>query len=73
MEQEKDIEFEELRRIIEKVVAGDESAILRVIEMFMPKIVASSFVRDKFDEDLKQEIIIKLYKNLKKFKINKNI
>ena len=63
-------EFEELRELIIPVMNNDEKAILRVIEIFMPKIIASSFYKGKFDEDLKQEIIIKLYTNLKKFKIS---
>ena len=63
-------EFEELRELIIPVMNNDEKAILRVTEIFMPKIIASSFYKGKFDEDLKQEIIIKLYTNLKKFKIS---
>ena len=62
-------EFEELRELIIPVMNNNEKAILRVTEIFMPKIIAISFYKGKFDEDLKQEIIIKLYTNLKKFKI----
>ena len=59
---------EELRKIMGQAIKGEEIAILKVIELFMGRIVARSFYNGQFREDIKLEIIEKLYAKIPEFK-----
>ena len=59
---------EELRKIMGQAIIGEETAILNVIELFMGRIIAKSFYNGQFREDIKLDIIEKLYTDIPKFK-----
>ena len=63
------VKEEELRTLVKPAISGDERAILRVIELFMPQIISKSFYNGKFNEDIKAEIISKLYIKIPKFEL----
>ena len=56
--------------ILQKAIAGDENAILMILKIYEPLIKSNSKWRGKLDEDLEEYIIIRIIKNLHKFKIN---
>lgn len=56
--------------ILQKAIAGDENAILMILKIYEPLIKSNSKWRGKLDEDLEEYIIIRIIKNIHKFKIN---
>ena len=56
--------------ILQKAIAGDENAILMILKIYEPLIKSKSKWRGKLDEDLEEYIIIRIIKNIHKFKIN---
>ena len=56
--------------ILQKAIAGDENAILMILKIYEPLIKSNSKWRGKLDEDLEVYIIIRIIKNIHKFKIN---
>lgn len=55
--------------ILQKAIAGDENAILMILKIYEPLIKSNSKWRGKLDEDLEEYIIIRIIKNIHKFKI----
>ena len=47
---------------------GDESSILKIIEIYKPAILKNSMLGGTFDEDLKQQLIVTLLKCIQTFK-----
>ena len=56
--------------ILQKAITGDENAILMILKIYEPLIKSNSKWRGKLDEDLEEYIIIRIIKNIHKFKIN---
>ena len=56
--------------ILQKAIAGDENAILMILKIYEPLIKSNSKWRGKLDENLEEYIIIRIIKNIHKFKIN---
>ena len=56
--------------ILQKAIAGDENAILMILKIYEPLIKSNSKWRGKLVEDLEEYIIIRIIKNIHKFKIN---
>ena len=65
----KNLEFE---KILKAAVSRDTAAIEKIIKMYEPLINNSSIVNGKFDEDLKQELILHIIQNINKFDITFN-
>ena len=59
----------EFDRILKRAVEGDEKAIREILEIYEPMIKSNSRWRGKLDEDLKEYIVIRIMKNISKFKI----
>lgn len=56
--------------ILQKAVDGDENAIRRILKIYEPLIKSNSKWRGRLDEDLEEYILIRIIKNIHKFKIN---
>lgn len=56
--------------ILQKAITGEENAILMILKIYEPLIKSNSKWRGKLDEDLEEYIIIRIIKNIHKFKIN---
>lgn len=56
--------------ILQKAIDGDENAIRMILKIYDPLIKSNSKWRGKLDEDLEEYIIIRIIKNIHKFKIN---
>ena len=65
----KNIDFE---NTLKAAVSGDMAAIEKIIKMYEPLINNSSVVNGKFDEDLKQELILHIIQNINKFDMTFN-
>lgn len=65
----KNLEFE---KILKAAVSGDMAAIEKIIKMYEPLINNSSVVNGKFDEDLKQELLLHIIQNINKFDMTFN-
>lgn len=61
---EKDFELR-----LEKAIAGDETAIIELIEQYEPLINKYSRWSGEINDDLKQYIILRFLKSIKNFKI----
>ena len=57
----------EFREILVRAQAGDNEAMTDILEMYMPLINKHSFVNEKLDEDLRQNILLQIVKSIKKF------
>ena len=55
--------------ILKAAVSGDMAAVEEIFKIYNPLITNSSIIHGKPDEDLKQEIILHIIKNINKFKI----
>lgn len=62
----KNIDFE---NTLKAAVSGDMAAIEQVLDLYDPLIKSASIVNGKFDEDLKQELILHIIQNIHKFNI----
>ena len=56
--------------ILKRAIAGDENAILMILKIYEPLIKSNSKWRGKLEQDLEEYIIIRIIKNIHKFKIN---
>lgn len=48
---------------------GNNEAMIEIIEMYMQVVNKHSYIDGEIDEDLRQEIILKIITNIKKFNI----
>ena len=48
---------------------GSEEAMTEILEMYMPLINKHSYIDGAIDEDLRQIILMKIIKNIGKFKV----
>ncbi|MBQ8268114.1 MAG: helix-turn-helix domain-containing protein [Clostridia bacterium] len=56
---------DEFRNLLIRAQAGDNEAMADILEMFMPLINKHSYVNDRLDGDLRQNIILKILKSIK--------
>ena len=59
----------ELKDLIVKAQAGDNEAMTDILELYMPLINKHSYIDGRIDEDLRQEILLKIIMNIGKFKV----
>lgn len=59
----------EFRDVLSKATQGDKTAIEQLLILYKPMIDHASFVNETMDEDLRQEILLALFKAIPKFKI----
>ena len=59
----------EFRDVMSKATQGDKTAIEQLLILYKPMIDNASKVNKKLDEDLRQEILLKLFQAIPKFKI----
>lgn len=55
--------------VLSKATQGDKTAIEQLLILYKPMIDNASKVNKKLDEDLRQEILLKLFQAIPKFKI----
>lgn len=60
---------EEFRRILQAATLGSHEALEKILELYDPLINKYSWVDSKFDEDLRQYILIHIALNISKFDI----
>ena len=53
--------------VLTKAVKGDHTAIEQLLILYKPMINHASYVNGKLDEDLRQEILLKLFQAIPKF------
>lgn len=58
----------EFELTLKRAVDRDNDAIMRIIELYEPLINNNSIIDGKFDEDLKQFILLRLIRKISKFK-----
>jgi len=58
--------FEEL---LLQARAGEEQAVIGILELYKPLLIKASILNGSFDEDLYQELCITLLKCIKQFRI----
>lgn len=61
--------YMEFRDVLSKATQGDKTAIEQLLILYKPMIDNASKVNKKLDEDLRQEILLKLFQAIPKFKI----
>ena len=59
----------EFRDVLSKATQGDKTAIEQLLILYKPMIDNASKVNKKLDEDLRKEILLKLFQAIPKFKI----
>lgn len=59
---------EEFELTLKRAIAGDNDAIMCIVELYEPLINNNSIINGKFDEDLKQFILLRLVRKISKFK-----
>lgn len=57
----------DFRQILQAAVAGEHSSLEKILEMYDPLITKYSCIDGKFDEDLKQYILIRIALKISKF------
>ena len=60
---------DEFRNILEKAIAGDNESIDAILLLYMPLVNKHCYINGVLDEDLRQEILFHIAKNLHKFEI----
>ena len=60
---------EKFREILKAATAGSHEALEHIFELYRPLIDKHSRVNGKFDEDLRQEILIHIALNISKFTV----
>lgn len=60
---------EEFRKILQEAIEGSHEALEKLLKLYDPLISKYSWVNGKFDEDLKQYILIHIALNISKFSI----
>ncbi len=63
------MEANEFRLLLTKAVAGDMESVEKILLLYMPMVNKHCRINGYIDEDLRQEMLIHIVKNLKKFKI----
>ncbi len=58
----------EFELTLKRAIDGDSDSIMTIIELYEPLINNNSIIAGKFDEDLKQFILLRLVKKICKFK-----
>lgn len=58
---------EEFRCLLKRAVGGDKACIEKLLRLYSPLIDRSSYIHGKLDEDLRQYLLLKVYKNIGKF------
>lgn len=58
----------EFEAMLQLAVNGDNDAIMGIIELYEPLINNNSIIDGKFDEDLRQFILLRLVRKICKFK-----
>ncbi len=58
----------EFELTLKRAIDGDNDSIMTIIELYEPLINNSSIIAGKFDEDLKQFILLRLIRKICKFK-----
>lgn len=56
------------KEILLRAKAGEESAVIALLEMYKPLLVKGAIIGGRFDEDLYQELCITLLKCIKLFR-----
>lgn len=59
---------QEFELTLRRAINGDNDAIMCIIELYEPLINNNSIIDGKFDEDLKQFILLSLVRKICKFK-----
>ena len=57
------------RDLIIEAQKGNNEAMTEILEMYMPVINKHSYVDGQIDEDLRQEILLKIITNIKNFRV----
>lgn len=57
----------EFRKLVEETIAGDQDALVKVIDLYMPLINRNSVIDGRLDEDCRQYILIHIVLNIRKF------
>ena len=60
--------MEDFSKLLAHAKSGDESAILKITEMYKPAILKNSMLNGIFDEDLKQYLTLTLLRCIQTFK-----
>ena len=60
---------DEFRNVLEKAIAGDKESVDAILLLYMPLVNKHCYINGVLDEDLRQEILFHITKNLKKFEI----
>lgn len=58
---------EEFREILKEARRGDEDAFRKLISLYWPLIYSNSFIGEQYNEDLSQEILFAIFRQLGKF------
>lgn len=56
------------KEILQRAKAGEESAVIALLEMYKPLLVKGAIVGGRFDEDLYQELCITLLNCIRMFR-----
>lgn len=59
----------EFRACLTKAISGDNEALSKVLELYLPLINHDSVINGRFDEDCRQYIFMRLIDGIRKFKI----
>lgn len=58
---------EEFHKMLAEAIAGNHQALALLLRLYMPLIYNHSYINDKFDEDLRQYILMHIALNISKF------
>ena len=64
------MEPEEFRVVLERAVSGNNEDIEKILLLYKPVIDRAAHIGKKFDEDLKQYILMHIVKGISKFNLN---
>lgn len=59
---------QEFESILRRAIDGDNDALMDIIELYEPLINNNSIIDGKFDEDLRQFILLRIVRKISKFK-----
>ena len=59
----------DFRDLILEAQKGNNEAMTEILEMYIPVINKHSYVDGQIDEDLRQEILLKIITNIKNFRV----
>ena len=58
---------DKFREILKEAKRGDEDAFRKLISLYWPLIYTTSFIGEQYNEDLNQEILFAIFRQLRKF------